>query len=137
MTDALFGSDGTQPAGEVAGDAVSDEAAAARAADRPADDPDDEVPTPPSWPAVVAAIADRPGPSAAVRESAPAPPPTFVPTQPPTRPARPPVQDAEPSLYGLTRRSRTRAGQLAFKLIFLTIFLLIAVQTIVVLLTGG
>lgn len=110
---------------------------------------DDEVPTPPQWPAVSAAdvppsysapTAATPAaatPAAAMPEPAPARPAGYpMPAQPPTRPARPPVRDVEPSLLGLTRRSRTRVGQLAFKWVFAVIFGVILLQMIISLLTA-
>lgn len=96
--------------------------------------PDDEVPTPPQWPAISAADV---WPAYAVPEAPPVTPAArfHLPAQPPTRPARPPVRDAEPSLLGLTRRSRTRIGQLAFKWVFVIIFGVILIQMIIALLT--
>lgn len=95
---------------------------------------DDEVPTPPQWPAVSAS--DAP-PTYATPEPTPAPSAAYpMPAQPPTRPARPPVRDVEPSLLGLTRRSRTRVGQLAFKWVFAVIFGVILLQMIISLLTA-
>jgi hypothetical protein len=92
------------------------------------------VPTPPQWPAI--SDADL-SPAYSVPEAPPVAPPAAVhlPAQPPTRPARPPVRDAEPSLLGLTRRSRTRVGQLAFKWFFVVIFAVILIQMIITLLT--
>ncbi|MBA2310586.1 MAG: hypothetical protein H0W01_15140, partial [Pseudonocardiales bacterium] len=87
---------------------------------------------PPSYSAPAAAT-----PAAAMPEPAPARPARYpMPAQPPTRPARPPVRDVEPSLLGLTRRSRTRVGQLAFKWVFAVIFGVILLQMIISLLTA-
>lgn len=122
------------------------DAHAAAHADADIEQPEDEVPTPPRLPAVSAADVPAVGPVGAEPETRPAfsmptPSPAARPgafpmsAQPPSRPARPPVRDAEPSLLGLTRRSRTRVGRLAFKWIFVVIFAVILIQMIVALLT--
>ncbi len=55
-----------------------------------------------------------------------------------TRPdARPPVRDEEPSLFGLTRRSRSRLGSQLFTAVFVAIFVIIFLQLMTRLFTGG
>ena len=127
--DPLFGPDGTQPAAE----------------DLPHPD---EIPTPPAWPTL-------PGPAAPVAgagtgragelwepqggvpagpaDSAAVPAPDPLPPRPH---ARPRIEETEPSLFGLTRRSRTRTGSRVFTIVFLAIFLLILLQVVAQLLSG-
>jgi hypothetical protein len=51
--------------------------------------------------------------------------------------ARPPFRDDEPSLFGLTRRSRSRFGSRLFTAVFVAIFVLIFLQLLTRLYTGG